>query len=200
MRIDAEVDNQLRQLAAERSVSVNTLTAKALARYIEWDSFGEKFGLTDMPASIIQKMISCLDDDGIKELARWAGSTLLREQILFWFKAVTPHAVLEAYPRLASRYGRLFEYVERAEGADHVIVIKHTGGPKLSMLYGEIIREAFDKLLALKVTVEVTENQVVARFALPPGTPRPAPPVRPGAAAGKLPPSAPEVLPEGGAR
>ena len=185
VRIDADVDEQLRTLAKERGLSVNTLTGRALARFVEWDCFGEKFGFVDMPAIIVQRIVRYLSDDDVKSLGRWVGTTLVREHVLFWFKEITPHTVLEAYPRLASRYGRLFEFSERVDGASHVIVLKHAGGPKLSALYAEIIHSAFAELLQIRVDIEATENQVVARFAVQPSSPPPS--VRPAAAGGREP-------------
>jgi hypothetical protein len=179
VRIDSDVDEQLRALARERGLSVNTLTGRALARFVEWDSFGEKFGFVDMPAIIVQRIVKYLSDDDVRDLGRWVGTTLVREHVLFWFKDITPHTVLEAYPRLASRYGRLFEFSERIDGANHIIVLKHSGGPKLSLLYAEIIRSAFEKLLQIRVDIEATENQVVARFATVPGSAPPSPRVAP---------------------
>jgi hypothetical protein len=170
VRIDTDVDEQLRQIAKDRGLSVNTLTGRALSRFVEWDSFGEKFGFVDMPAVIVARMVHYLDDGQVREVGRWVGTTLVREHVLFWFKEITPHSVIEAYPRLASRYGRLFEFVERTEGMSHTLVLKHAGGPKLSLLYAEILKSAFLELLHIQVDIEATENQVVARFQGSPGS------------------------------
>jgi len=165
VRIDADIDEQLRLLAGERALSVNTLVAQALARLVEWDAYGEKFGFVDMPAVIVSRMLAFLDEAEVRELGAWVGSSLLREYVLFWFKEVTPESVLDSYPRLASKYGRLFEYEDHVKGGRRTLLIKHDGGQQLSAFYEAALSSVFADLLHAPVEVEATENQVVARFA-----------------------------------
>lgn len=164
VRIDRDVDEGLRRLAKEGGVSVNALSIRAIRRYAEWDSFAEKFGFVDMPSAIVGRMLEELTPEQLTELGSWAGSTLLREYVTFWFKEVNLETVLEACPRLLSKYGRLFAYEEREEGGRRTIIIKHEGGPVASAFYEQVIRSAFAELLKRQVTVERMENQVVARF------------------------------------
>lgn len=167
VRIDAEVDEQLRRLAVAQGVSVNAVATRALRRYTEWDIFADRFGFIDMPASIVGRMFEGLTDEQVRGLGHWAGSTLLKEYVTFWFKEVSLETVLEACPRLFAKYGRLFEYEERDEGGRRTVVLKHQGGPRVSAFYEELVRSAFEVLLARPVALERTDNQVVARFASP---------------------------------
>src|SRR6266545_2612301 len=112
VRIDQDVDERLRKLAAEQGVSVNALATRSLRRYAEWDAYADKFGFVDMPSSIFSRMIDTLTDEQSRALGQWAGATLLREYITFWFKDVRLETLLEACPRLIAKYGRLFEYEE----------------------------------------------------------------------------------------
>lgn len=167
VRIDRDVDEGLRRLAKEYSVSVNALALRAIRRYAEWDSFAEKFGFVDMPGSIVARMIRDLEEPQVVELGTWVGSTLLKEYVTFWFKQVTLETVLEACPRLIAKYGRLFEYEERAEAGRRTIILKHEGGNRISLFYEHVVKGAFGGLLGKPVTIERMENQVVARFGVP---------------------------------
>lgn len=164
VRIDTDIDEGLRRLATEGGVSVNFLTSKALRRFVEWDAYGAKFGFIDMPGPILTKMVDFLSDDQVRDLGRWVGATLLREYVTFWFKEVTIETVLEAFPRLVSKYGRLFAFEELDERGRKTVILKHGSGPKMSMLYQEIARAAFTELLKTNSQVESTENQVVIRL------------------------------------
>lgn len=166
VRIDRDVDEGLRRLAKESGVSVNALALRAIRRYAEWDSFAEKFGFVDMPGAIVGRMLSDLTDKQLEELGSWVGTTLLREYVTFWFKEITLDTVLEACPRLLSKYGRLFSYEERDEVGRRTIIVKHEGGPVASAFYDHVIRGAFAELLKKPVTIERMENQVVARFSM----------------------------------
>jgi hypothetical protein len=164
VRIDTDIDEGLRRLATEGGVSVNFLTSKALRRFVEWDAYGAKFGFIDMPGPILVKMVEFLADEQVKELGRWVGATLLREYVTFWFKEVTIETVLEAFPRLVSKYGRLFQFEELDERGRKTVILKHGSGPRMSLLYHEIARAAFTELLKTQSQVESTENQVVIRL------------------------------------
>ena len=164
VRIDRDVDEGLRRLAKEYGVSVNALALRAVRRYAEWDSFADKFGFVDIPAVIVGQMFKDMTEEQIIEVGTWVGTTLLREYVTFWFKEVNLETVLQACPRLISKYGRLFEFEERDEGGRRTIVIKHAGGPKVSLFYEQVLQSAFKALLNRPVTIERMENQVVARF------------------------------------
>jgi hypothetical protein len=154
----------MRKLAEDRGVSVNFLTSKALQRFVEWDSFAEKFGFVDLPASMVAKMMEYLSEDQMRTLGRWMGGQLLREYVLFWFKEVSLATVLEAFPRLVAKHGRIFEFEDHQDSSSRTIIIKHGRGPKISIFYVEVLSTALDKLLGIKAKIESTDNQVVARF------------------------------------
>jgi len=167
VRIDHEVDERLRKLASEQGVSVNALATRSLRRYAEWDAFADKFGFVDMPASIFYRMLDGLSEEQLRTLGRWAGGTLLKEYITFWFKEVRLDTLLEGCPRLIAKYGRLFEYEEHDERGQRTLVLKHAAGPKASIFYEQLLRSAFEELLRQPVTIERSESQVVARFFAP---------------------------------
>jgi hypothetical protein len=167
VRIDRDVDEGLRRLAKESDVSVNALSSRAIRRYAEWDSFAEKFGFVDLPGAIVGRMMRQLTEDQLREVGAWVGGSLLREYVTFWFKQITLETVLNACPRLIAKYGRLFEFEEHDDGGRRTIVFKHEGGQKLSTFYEQVITTAFAELLHKSVTVERSENQVVARFGVP---------------------------------
>src|SRR6267143_79678 len=130
VRIDHEVDERLRKLASEQGVSVNALATRSLRRYAEWDAFADKFGFVDMPASIFYRMLDGLSEEQLQTLGRWAGGTLLKEYITFWFKEVRLDTLLEGCPRLIAKYGRLFEYEEHDERGQRTLVLSMPRAPR----------------------------------------------------------------------
>lgn len=165
VRLPPDLDLQLVELANSQGVSVNTLTGRALQRFVEWDAYAEKFGFVDLPASLVTKLIETLTPDQARELGRWMGRDLLREYVMFCFKDVSSETVLHAFPHLLAKYGRVFAYEEHVEGTRRTLVIKHGRGPNLSIFYESVVAAAFTDLLKMNVRVERMESQIVARFA-----------------------------------
>lgn len=168
IRIDRDVDEFLRKFGERESVSVNLLVNKALRRLVEWDIYAEKFGLVELPARLIERIMEKLTEEEAREIGRWVGQKLLPEFITFWFKEVNMQSMVVGYPRLQSRYGGAFEYEERVKAGKWTIVLKHGGGAKWSAYYEEFLKTAFRDLLKTEITVEKSEDQVVARFDLRP--------------------------------
>lgn len=164
VRIEKEVDESLRRLAEQEGVTVNTLAGRALRRFVEWDAFGGKFGFISLPGEVLNRMMDYISEEEAKTLGTWVGQNLLREFVLFWFKEINLSTVLEAYPRLLSKYGRAFTYEEHSEDGRTVIILKHQGGAKWSTFYREVVESAFRGLLGRTVSVDASENQVVMRF------------------------------------
>lgn len=166
IRIDRDVDEFLRRFGEQEGVSVNLLVNKAIRRLVEWDIYADKFGLVELPASLIEKMMDHLTDEEARDLGQWVGHKLLPEFITFWFKEVNLQAMVVGFPRLQSRYGRAFEYEEHVKAGKWTIVLKHSGGARWSMYYAELLRTAFRELLKTDIVTEKTDDQVVARFEL----------------------------------
>lgn len=166
IRIDRDIDEFLRQFGEKEGVSVNLLVNKAIRRLVEWDVYADKFGLVTLPVSLVERLMNYLTLDEAREVGRWVGANLLSEFITFWFNEVTMSSVVVGFPRLQSRYGRAFQYEEHVKAGKWTIVLKHGSGAKWSAYYEELLRTAFKTLLKTEISVESTEDQVVARFSI----------------------------------
>jgi hypothetical protein len=166
IRIDRDVDEFLRKFGEREGVSVNLLVNKAIRRFVEWDIYADKFGLVTLPDSLVERLMDHLTIDEAKEVGRWVGANLLPEFITFWFKEVTLSSMIIGFPRLQSRYGRAFEYEESVKGGKWTLVLKHGGGANWSAYYEELFKTGFSKLLKTEISVDQTEDQIVARFSI----------------------------------
>ena len=158
------MDNALHGLAAEEGVSVNFLVNRALRKLVEWDTYADRFGVVSVPSAQMDRMMGYLTDEQARDFGSWVGNNLVREFLTFWFKDVSARTLMQAYPRLSSEYGRLFEYVESSDGTRWTIVIKHGRGRKWSIYYEELLRAMFREILAVDAAITATDGQVVARF------------------------------------
>jgi len=166
LRVEPALDAFLAHAAERQGVSPSALVNQALRKYVEWDSFADKFGVMSIPQSLVHRIMSMMTDEQARALGHWVGTTQVREFLTFWFKEITPRTLVQGYPRLESKYGRAFEYEERSEGASWVIVLKHGGGRRWSLYYEEVLKGVFHEVLKREIQLESTEHQVVARFSL----------------------------------
>lgn len=166
IRIDRDVDEFLRKFGEQEGVSVNLLVNKAIRRLVEWDIFAEKFGLVTLPDSLVERLMDHLTLDEASAVGRWVGGNLLPEFLTFWFKEVSLSSLVVGYPRLQSRYGRAFEYEESVKAGKWTIVLKHGAGANWSAYYGELLKTGFSALLKTEITVDRTDDQIVARFSI----------------------------------
>jgi len=166
LRLEPALDAFLAQSAERAGVSPSSLVNQALRKFVEWDSYAEKYGVVSIPQSLVSRLMHMLPEAKVREIGRWVGTTQVREFLTFWFKEVTPRTLVQGYPRPEAKYGRIFEYEERSEGTSWVIVLKHGGGAKWSAYYEELLTAVFREMLRRDVAIESTEHQVVARFSL----------------------------------
>jgi hypothetical protein len=164
--MDDGVDRSLQALAEERGVSVNFLVNRALRKFVEWDSHGEKFGIVSLPSAFVERVMGKLSAEQARALGEWVGRNLLKEFLVFWFKEASAKTLLKGYPRLAAQYGHAFDYEEHVEGGRWTIVLKHHGGRNWSAYYEELLKAVLKAVVNREATVETTEGQVVARFTL----------------------------------
>jgi hypothetical protein len=164
VRIEDTIDRALHGLAADEGVSVNYLVNRALRKLVEWDAHAERFGVVSVPTAQLDRMMGYLTEEQARDFGAWVGNNLVREFLTFWFKDVSARTLMQAYPRLSSQYGRLFEYVESSDGSRWTIVLKHGGGRKWSVYYEELLRAMFREILGVEASIAATDGQVVARF------------------------------------
>lgn len=166
LRLEPRVDEFLRRTADREGVSVNFLVTKALRKLVEWDAYAEKFGVVSVPQSLVARAMDYLSDDQARELGAWYGKNLVKEFVTFWFKEASLQTLFVGFPRLASRYGKAFEYEERREGPRWLLVLKHGQGRKWSLFYEELLKGVLEDVSCKDVRIERTDDQVVVRFTL----------------------------------
>ncbi len=163
IRVDENLDRLLRKVSDNDHITMNSIVARALRRFAEWDVYAERFDFVTVPSALLTRMMSLVPDEEVPELGRWAGGNLTRDLVVFWFKHVSLDTVLEAMKLVGSKYGRAFEFEHSSDGNEHVIVVKHNRGAKWSIFYDQSFKTVFKELLSMELKSDFTENQVVFR-------------------------------------
>lgn len=162
LRIDADVESRIEQLAEKEGVSFNLLANRSLRKLVEWEATAEKFGFAQVPLYALEKVFSLLSEDQARELGREAGKNMMQELILFWYKKLDREAALN-HLAMSAKYAKLFTLEGTSVGGTDTVVLKHDRGPRASAYYSELLKSLFESLDSVVETQE-TDGQVVAHI------------------------------------
>ena len=92
-RIDEKIDKKLKEIAKEQKISVNILANQIFAKYLDLDTYMEKFGVMKMSKKVFKMFLDKTDSTELKLLALDAGSREPKEFMLFKWKEITSENV-----------------------------------------------------------------------------------------------------------
>ena len=162
LRIDADVEARIEQLADKEGVSFNLLANRSLRKLVEWEATAEKFGFAQVPLHSLERVFGLLSDAQAREMGREAGKNMMQELILFWFKKFDRESALNLLA-MSAKYARLFKLERTTEGGSDTIVLKHDRGRNASAYYAELLKALFNAL-NLDVKTQETDGQVIAQI------------------------------------
>jgi hypothetical protein len=154
----------LNRFAGVEKVSVNHLVNTALRRWVEWDYYAERFGMTTMPSAVAERIMTYLSDEEAAELGRWAAKNVVREFINFWFKEFSLRTALMGAALLSSKYANSYdyEYSYDEDRQEHTLILTHRNGRKWTIYYEQLFKNTF-RMLGIEIETEQMENQLVFR-------------------------------------
>ncbi len=164
-RVNAEAATQLQRIAEEKRVSTNSLVNMAIQKAVA-DAPLEGLRLTEVPEGLILKVMDCLPDEELPELAE-SVSSFAREFVWAAFKQISIESVLGAFKLWQSRWENRIQLSHVREGGRCTIVLKYSFGKKWSKFLAESLRQVFKDLLGISLELRDYPNQIVASFADP---------------------------------
>lgn len=166
IRITQELDDLIRQDAADKGLTVNALISSVLSKYAEWDRYADRFGFVTITRDGFRSFVEAIEDEKLVQIAEELGSRNPKEMTLFWFKRLNLATFLQ-YLSIYSRYGRIGEYEVEAANGSHTITLHHDLGSKYSLLLSRFLRKALETVANVSPQLSVGENALAIRFASP---------------------------------
>jgi hypothetical protein len=158
LRLDTRILEQLRNESAQKEVSFNTLASQIFRKHIEWDNNAAKAGLIPFPKSLITRILDHLDDEDVRDAARYIAETQIRDIILLLrkqYEFATFIDVIISWFRVSQ-----FPYSHTIKDTTHTFVIQHDMGKKYSQYFAELLQCVFEDL-ASRPEIDMTSNSVV---------------------------------------
>ena len=165
-RIDTDIGEELDELARKDKVSINVIANQALRKHVEYDSYAEKFGLVTISKDLLKTLFGLMSDEEARALGKKSAEQTGVALVSFWFKKFNLENVIRSLDRIASHYNRNFKFEHSHNGQEHVLILRHDSGPRGSAFNAEYIKAMF-ALLDVKVELEESEDQVVAKLFIP---------------------------------
>ncbi len=163
IRVSADVDSALRRAAEREGVSTNLLINRALGQLLRWDLPAEKFGFVSLPTKLLARMISTIPDEEVAALGAWAGQTLAKEFVQFWFGKASLETVVLGLRLLGSEPGPAFAIRETVDRGETTLVI-NTPDPKWAIFHERLLAVIFEEVAHVPCRVSRTESQVTVAF------------------------------------
>lgn len=162
-RIDADHSKSLRDLAEEQSVSLNTLVNQIFGKFVEQEVFVKKFGTLKVSTDTFRRILSKISEKDIAELGIRAGSQEAKEFILFKWKKLNLHTVIEFLKFYFDYCGYGRADMEQSEGEVSLSVhhdLKEKGSLYLKHFVESLIRTALNK----SCQTTITEDTITISF------------------------------------
>jgi hypothetical protein len=124
--------DDLREVARSRKISLNSLVAQILDRYLRLWVYDRSFGFFPISKKTIRLAFSKLSPQEIREIADESGATIHKQIIMFLYGEVNATTVVEYLEVFGTRFE---SYKHFRKGSKHVVTIFHDVSLEFSQVY-----------------------------------------------------------------
>lgn len=166
-RIDDLQIEQLRKLADEKQVSLNTCVSHILNSHLEFEFIATKLGFAPLHKSAIREMLDEMPEERITQIATRSADSL-KDALLLLFGRVDLEAVVCLMERQAKRSGFVLRGIENGrtdaaavdERASKKMVMQHDLGHNWSVFFKSHIERLINNV-GYASKIEFTSNSLV---------------------------------------
>lgn len=156
-RIEKEILDNLKLLAKEQNLSLNTIVNQVLDSHVTWDQYAPQVGWVVMLKSALIDLIKNIDKETIIKVATKASESGAKEISLYMRGK---HGIDEWISILRDRAKKSgFNFKEYKEGGKTKLVMHHEMGESWSLFFKSYFENVFYDL-GVKVKADYTENAI----------------------------------------
>lgn len=160
MRIVEELENN----AQNNNISLNVLVKQILEKYIDWDMFANKLGMSPVPWKIIRALGDEMKGDTIFRLVEVV-APLIKDQTMFMKGKYDLKRCIETMEDYMRASGMKSDH--RVEGSRHHFIIQHELGQNWSLFTEQLLKQIFyDFLPEMNIKFQTSDSTVIATIAL----------------------------------
>lgn len=158
-RISSADIGALRSLAEEEEISLNTLVARMIRSFLEWESIAAKAGMAPMQKDILRELFSHVPDDELKKMAVLTADNFV-DKPLIMTGSTDLDSVFFVMKNRSKRSG--FAVREFSEPKGKKIMIQHDMGRKWSVFFNAY-NERLINNAGYAAKIDMTDNSLLIR-------------------------------------
>lgn len=164
LRFRTDVLDELKHEAAQKRISLNTLSSQILTSHAEYDSYASKSGMVSFPKSLLIKMMDRLTVNELEKLSEHIAKNEMKSLTLLLRGSHNLASFLKTLESWLRDSNFQYSYYISDDQKEHRFVIQHEMGRKWSLYFEKLFRFVFNDLSSVKrPEFEMTDNVVAFR-------------------------------------
>jgi predicted DNA-binding ribbon-helix-helix protein len=162
-RLEEKVLDQLRELAAEKKISLNSLVSQVLDHYIHLGVYDRTFGFFSVSQDVLRLLLTKQTDEEINKIVAVAGAKIHKQIIMYLYGKVNRDTVID----YLDIFGNRFETFRRfRDGPRHTMTVYHGINRQFSLLYYDVTKSILSlaKIETLDTERDVNEDGFTINF------------------------------------
>jgi Arc-like DNA binding domain len=136
-RLEEEMLDQLRELAREKNISLNSLVSQVLEHYIQVGVYDRTFGFFSISQDVLQLLLAKQTDEEIDKIVAVAGAKIHKQIIMYLYGKVNKDTIIEYLDTFGNRF-ETFRHFK--DGTKHTMTIYHGINYQFSLLYYDVTK------------------------------------------------------------
>jgi hypothetical protein len=172
LRLDKEIESRLRSEANSQDTSINSITNRALRRYVEWNAFEHKSGMIPISAPVLVELLRRISDEEIVNIAKTVGKDAARDITLLVKGKIDADSFLSWFIARMKNCSVIEEIkdcrIESKESGNGIsgktYVLKHQLGYKWSLFHKTVLESIFHEILTVPIETKITDCILMFRI------------------------------------
>jgi predicted DNA-binding ribbon-helix-helix protein len=140
-RVELEVLDQLRELASERKISLNSLVSQILDHYVKLGIYDRTFGFFSISEDVLRLLFAKQSDEEIDKIVSVAGAKIHKQIIMYLYGKINKETIIDYLDIFGNRF-QTFRHFR--DGPKHTLTIYHGINRQFSRLYYDVTRSILE--------------------------------------------------------
>ena len=136
-RLEEDALYELREIAKERKISLNSLVAQILEHYLTLGVYDRTFGFFSVSVDVLELALSGLSDDEVRKIAGTAGARIHKQILMYLYGKVTKESIIDYLDVFGNRFATFRHF---RDGRRNTLTVYHGINRQFSLLYYDITK------------------------------------------------------------